>query len=222
MTQSCKPKNCKVCSMEFQPISRNQMRCQTCIVNNVHSLTPPLCKCGCGTPLIYNRGRKGYGEYSWGHRLKHDLEINRQETIDSMSHANPRKGNITYYEHNCDMCSAFFRNQFKEAKYCSQNCYHAEYRGEKHPFYKHGKGRTKYKYYTENGVLKRVHRRVMEGMIGRPLRFAEEVHHIDEDGLNNEPNNLHLFHCRGCHMFHHSRKAPLQYEYTEAHEIPSN
>lgn len=36
------------------------------------------------------------------------------------------------------------------------------------------------------------HRFVMENQLGRPLKSYELVHHIDGNGLNNEPQNLQL------------------------------
>jgi hypothetical protein len=40
---------------------------------------------------------------------------------------------------------------------------------------------------------------VVEMIIGRKLNKGECVHHIDENGLNNDPNNLYLFLKRGLH-----------------------
>lgn len=37
------------------------------------------------------------------------------------------------------------------------------------------------------------HRLVMERKLGRPLRDAENVHHLDGDRLNNDPSNLELW-----------------------------
>lgn len=49
------------------------------------------------------------------------------------------------------------------------------------------------------------HRLVMESAIGRLLTAEEVVHHIDHDGLNNDPGNLELIANRGQHLaLHHS------------------
>lgn len=47
------------------------------------------------------------------------------------------------------------------------------------------------------------HRLVMEQKIGRYLEPGEVVHHIDEDRLNNHPDNLMLFASHADHMRHH-------------------
>ena len=44
-----------------------------------------------------------------------------------------------------------------------------------------------------NGRSREEHRIVMEGVIGRPLRPYETVHHKDGDRLNNAPGNLELW-----------------------------
>ena len=44
---------------------------------------------------------------------------------------------------------------------------------------------------TNHGYI-REHRLIMEEHLGRYLTREEVVHHIDEDGLNNNINNLEL------------------------------
>lgn len=44
---------------------------------------------------------------------------------------------------------------------------------------------------------------VMSQMLGRSLRKTEIVHHIDEDKLNNQPDNLRLFSSIRDHRRHH-------------------
>jgi len=51
------------------------------------------------------------------------------------------------------------------------------------------------------------HRVVMEGIIGRPLGTDEIVHHIDEDILNNAPENLEIL-TRTEHMHRHGIGIP--------------
>lgn len=49
------------------------------------------------------------------------------------------------------------------------------------------------------------HRLVAGTMIGRPLRPDEHVHHIDGDGLNNDPTNLEVL-SHAEHMARHRRR----------------
>lgn len=48
------------------------------------------------------------------------------------------------------------------------------------------------------------HRLVMARKLGRILRPDEHVHHKDENGLNNDPDNLELM-LKGQHMALHRR-----------------
>ena len=50
---------------------------------------------------------------------------------------------------------------------------------------------------------KQEHRLVMEEYLGRELTKEEVVHHIDEDRLNNDIDNLMLFKSSGDHTRHH-------------------
>ena len=47
------------------------------------------------------------------------------------------------------------------------------------------------------------HRLVMESVIGRRLLPVEVVHHLDHNGLNNDPGNLFLEESRGAHLARH-------------------
>jgi hypothetical protein len=55
-----------------------------------------------------------------------------------------------------------------------------------------------------NGRPVYTHRRVVEQIIGRPLRSDEIVHHIDFDKGNNSAENLYVFPDRGSHRKAHS------------------
>lgn len=68
-----------------------------------------------------------------------------------------------------------------------------------------------YKEFVDNGYKARIgsdgklvyiHRQVMEQKLGRKLKSNEVVHHIDENKLNNEPNNLELTNSKN-HAKHH-------------------
>lgn len=51
------------------------------------------------------------------------------------------------------------------------------------------------------------HRIIMAGILGRPLESSEIVHHINEDKLDNNPDNLVLM-SRKDHLFEH---LPVQF-----------
>jgi len=91
--------------------------------------------------------------------------------------------------------------------YCSAACYNVGKIGAGNPKWKGGQylcdgyryiyspthpDRTKLGYVAE-------HRLVMEAHIGRRLKPTEAVHHIDEDRLNNNINNMQLFDGNGMH-----------------------
>lgn len=52
--------------------------------------------------------------------------------------------------------------------------------------------RKKYKFTSINGKTYRKHRLVVEQALGRKLNRCEAIHHIDENGLNNDLTNLHI------------------------------
>ena len=52
----------------------------------------------------------------------------------------------------------------------------------------------------------RLHRVVMMDKLGRVLTSSEQVHHIDGDKMNNDPDNLQLFPDLSSHKLHHIRQ----------------
>ena len=52
--------------------------------------------------------------------------------------------------------------------------------------------RKKYTFADVNGKTIRKHRLIMEQHLGRKLKSSEDVHHIDENGKNNELSNLEV------------------------------
>jgi HNH endonuclease len=99
-------------------------------------------------------------------------------------------------------------------------------KGEKHPMWNGGRrfrpgqpqGRTAYMLilkpdhpHADQAGYVLEHRLVMEKILGRILKREERVHHIDGNGLNNDPKNLCLFKNHAEHMkFHfHEKKDVL-------------
>lgn len=66
-----------------------------------------------------------------------------------------------------------------------------------------GKGEGK-AYRKTYGV--HTHRIVAAEKLGRPLLKGEVVHHIDENILNNHPDNLHVFASQAEHASHHAQE----------------
>lgn len=54
------------------------------------------------------------------------------------------------------------------------------------------------------------HRVVMEGMIGRPLRTGEVIHHADGNPTNNDPKNLVLYPSHSEHMWDERGRTALK------------
>lgn len=67
-----------------------------------------------------------------------------------------------------------------------------------HPFASMGRRHS-----TRGSLYVREHRLVMATHLGRPLAPEEQVHHIDEDKLNNRIENLQLFATAAEHSRHH-------------------
>lgn len=104
----------------------------------------------------------------------------------------------------CLVCNKILtqRND-RVVKYCSRICCGLGNRGKfiiKKGYkrvLKWGHPRTDGKGYVREHIL------VMEEKIGRHLRTGEVIHHVDENKLNNHPDNLVLFKNHSEHMAHH-------------------
>ena len=63
-----------------------------------------------------------------------------------------------------------------------------------------GSGKANYtKYYGESA-----HRVAAEKKLGRKLLDGETVHHLDFNGMNNDPSNLMVFKCKSDHSKYHA------------------
>lgn len=209
-----KAKACRVCLKEFQPTSGKQWRCPSCALTQARPEKAPLCKCGCGEALVWNRSRKGYGEY----RLGHHLRMPGHNPI-KVGHVPWNKGHDSREWRVCEGCEVrFLEYPSTPSRFCTQDCYelHGRLKGDQHPMWTGGSP-TKHKQISIGGVLVYEHRVIMEEIIRRKLGDKEVVHHKDGDGLNNDPGNLYLFHCDLCHRHHHRSGAALQYIYDALH-----
>lgn len=133
-----------------------------------------------------------------------------------------KKGTTKNFKGICANCSNEFETYKSPSrdtpKFCSLQCIGDAQKGEKNPAYNGGK-------YLSNGYYvlfmpnhpnrseKNVvfeHRFVMECKLGRYLTNEEVVHHIDEDKLNNAPDNLMLFATNSDHIKHHNMLRKLK------------
>lgn len=203
-------RECSVCGDTYSPTTGSQWRCPNCSKKELRPDVAPLCGCGCGQPVNWKKGK--WNEYLHGHQTR----LNSPRKKGSIPW---NKGQVTTYDHQCKRCGRGFSSKYNQASFCSMKCYHLWNVGANNVLWTGGRPKTKYKMVQINGKNMRAHRRIMAVLLGRTLRKAEVVHHIDEDGLNNNPDNLHLFHCDNCHKHHHRVKVPLLYEYPEAHRL---
>lgn len=84
----------------------------------------------------------------------------------------------------CEFCGAEFQHLEGQGKgrFCSRGC---SYRSRRKPSIVNG-----YRYVWSDEGKVAEHRLVASRALGRPLLSDEHVHHIDEDPLNNSPENL--------------------------------
>lgn len=115
------------------------------------------------------------------------------------------------------------RKEWEATKYCSKICslnslrkyWDSEFRelrmGSRNPNYKNGKGMIihGYKYITVNGKQVRFHRYIMEIFLGRKLNRNEDIHHKNENKLDNRIENLMIIN-HGEHVSYHNRMRKLK------------
>ena len=97
-----------------------------------------------------------------------------------------------YSEQECEYCGEIFlghdkpRNMF-QGHFCSRKCYCLFKRENDPEFWE------EYKTIWVDGKRVLEHRYVMEQKLGRKLKPGEEVHHIDGNKMNNDPENLESY-----------------------------
>lgn len=170
----------------------------------------PKCECGCGQQVTWKERQKTWNRWVRNHHPQ-----------DHSDRGDPwNKGNLQLYKHQCKTCLKEFKNRLKVADFCSRECFHFSTVGAGSVHWKGGE-KTKYAHVRDaHGRLRKAHRVIMSAIQGRKLKATEVVHHIDENGLNNTPSNLHLFHCDSCHQHFHKTSAPLKYVYPAVHLTP--
>lgn len=62
--------------------------------------------------------------------------------------------------------------------------------GENSPSWKGDLLSGRYRYLVRDGRKRLHHRLIAEDILGRPLDSEEHIHHVDHNGLNNDPSNL--------------------------------
>jgi hypothetical protein len=67
--------------------------------------------------------------------------------------------------------------------------------------------------YLQNSERQDIHRALAETALGKPLPKAAEVHHVDENRLNNDPSNLVICPNREYHMLLHRRQKAMNLGY---------
>jgi hypothetical protein len=199
---------CHVCRKKFTATGPTQQRCQPCVKADAHA-GAPKCKCGCGEDVRWSRVRRGWREYLHGHHIRVTGSPAKGKTWSFGPHVS--------YKHKCKACGKRFANKFKVAKFCSQACAHGHFSGKNHPMYTTGV-RTKYRAIRAAGKMVRAHRVVMSAVLGRKLLKTEVVHHLDGDGHNNNPDNLRVMHCTGCHSHMHTTGVACEYVYPSVHK----
>lgn len=198
-------KVCIACEKTYTPASNTQERCEPCRGRRRFKEGGPLCQCGCGHPVNWDWQEKKWRDFLCGHchRNKPGNRLGKKRP----EHLLKRK------EANCKSCGEHFRS-IKTQIFCSRKCMHAYKVGERSAGWKGGKLHRGYRIAHRQPE----HRLVMAKHLGRDLATKEVVHHIDDDKANNRIDNLFLFDCNRCHLFHHGRNRPLRYSFAEIHQ----
>lgn len=127
----------------------------------------------------------------------------------------------------CGTIKEIGRYNLLSGKVSSCGCYNREnrkrmsanFQGENHPRWKGGRKKDQKGYVlihapnhpnsNSNGYIQE-HRLIVEGVLGRPLKDSECVHHFDETKDNNENSNLVACNDWGYHQTLHKRTRALK------------
>lgn len=110
----------------------------------------------------------------------------------------------------CEQCGTIFRPIRAQSRYCSRPCAWANNGGHNRKpetWWVNAKGYLEGKIWLDEHTQIRVkkHRWLMEKHLGRKLLPTEDVHHKDENKLNNDMKNLELI-SHGAHSTLHNNK----------------
>jgi len=118
--------------------------------------------------------------------------------------------NKKYSTKQCAECGKVFMPRRESSAYCSVPCARKKNGGHNkkaESWWKNSKGYIEGKVWLPDGsqIWVKKHRFVVEGILGRPLKPTEDVHHKDGDKTNNDPSNLEVI-SHGEHTKLHNSK----------------
>lgn len=104
----------------------------------------------------------------------------------------------------CGKIAVRYRSEYKRHPkvFCSKSC---AWKGPVNPRWRNGVGVTAgYREFRGKNNRQYEHRRVMENKLRRPLKNGEVVHHVNQNKLDNRPENLIVFKSQKDHRLFHA------------------